>query len=150
MRPWSVVTFHPDEGFELLAWSDPCETWFNFTWDDARYPAEFAGYLWARSDKSFADYEACIRAMLPGHTHWLLRCIDEAGKIEASADDEVERTAMAKMLSDYPQLANAADFNPILDPVMRNADVAEDIKIALWKAKVTDDSVRRFMEENQQ
>lgn len=28
--PWEIVTFNPEEGFELQTWYDPDEVWFNF------------------------------------------------------------------------------------------------------------------------
>lgn len=142
-NPWSAVTFNPEEGFELLAWSDPCEAWFNFTWDDPRYPAEFAGYLWKKPNKEYQEYESEIRRLMPVETHWLLDCINEAGRILDIEDEEEYHNAIEQFLATYPQLANAADYNNSLDPVMRDANVSEDIKIALWQAKVMlDDNVR--------
>lgn len=135
-NPWSVVTFNPEEGFELLAWSDPCEAWFNFTWDDPRYPAEFAGYLWKKPNKEYQEYEGEIRRLMPVESHWLLDCINEAGRILDIEDEEEYHNAIEQFLATYPQLANAADYNNSLDPVMRDANVSEDMKIALWQAKV--------------
>ncbi len=143
-EPWSVVTFNPEEGFELLAWSDPCEAWFNFSFDDSRYPAEFAGYLWKKPNKEYKEYESEIRRLMPAESHWLLDCINEADSL-LRIDDEVEcHKVIEQFLATYPQLANAADFNHLLDPIMRNKHVSEDMKVALWQAKaMLDDNVRR-------
>lgn len=144
-NPWSVVTFNPDEGFELLAWSDPCEAWFNFTWDDPRYPAEFAGYLWEKPNKEYQEYESEIRRLMPAESHWLLDCINEADSILGIDNEAESHKSIEQFLATYPQLANAADFNRLLDPVMRSTNVPEDMKIALWQAKVLlDDNVRQF------
>ena len=144
-NPWSFVTFNPDEGFELLAWCDPCEAWFNFTWDDPRYPAEFAGYLWKKPNKEYPEYEGEIRRLMPAESHWLLDCINEADSI-LEIDYETEyHNAVEQFLCNYPQLVNAADFNHLLDPVMRNTNASEDMKMALWQEKVSlDDNVRRL------
>lgn len=147
-EPWSVVTFNPQEGFELLAWSDPCEVWFNFTWDDPRYPAEFAGYLWKKPNKGYQEYEGEIRRLMPADVHWLLDCINEVNRLFVIYDEAEFHKAIEKFFNDYPQLANAADFNHLLDPVMRNANASEDMKIALWQAKVLlDDDVRLLLSE---
>lgn len=147
-EPWSVMTFIPDVGFELLEWSDPCEAWFNFTWDDPRYSAEFADYLWKKPKKEYQEYESEIRRLMPAESHWLLDCINEADSL-LSIDDEAEcHKAIEQFLATYPQLANAADFNHLLDPVMRNANASEDMKIALWQAKVSlDDNIKLFMQD---
>lgn len=145
---WSVVTFNPDEGFELLAWSDPCEAWFNFTFDDPRYPTVFASYLWKKPNKEYQMYENEIRRLIAKEAHWLLDCINEADRILDIEDEEEYHNAIEKFLNNYPQLANAADYNNILDTVMRNTNVSEDIKIALWQAKVSlDDNVGMFIQD---
>lgn len=146
-EPWSVMTFIPDEGFELLAWSDPCEAWFNFTFDDPRYPAEFAGYLWKKPDKEYQEYEGEIRRLMPVETHWLLDCINDADSILGIYDETESHKAIVQFLATYPQLANAADLNHLLNPVMRNANVSEDLKTVLWHTKVMlDANVRLFTE----
>ncbi len=146
--PWSVVTFNHDKGFELLAWCDPCEAWFNFTWDDPRYPEEFSCYLWKKPEKKFLEYKDEIGRLMPSESHWLLDCINEADRIFDIEDEEEYHIAAGQFLANYPQLADAADFNRLLAPVMRNAHVPEDMKIALWQAKVLlDDHVKLFQDE---
>lgn len=148
-EPWSVVMFNPEEGFELLAWSDPCEVWFNFTFDDSRYPAEFAEYLWKKPNKEYQDYKCEIRRFIPAESHWLLDCLEESEWLLDICDDE-HPEAIERFLNNYPQLANAADFNHLLDPIMLNANVSEDIKTVLWQTKVMlDANVRQFLDEAQ-
>lgn len=145
---WSVVTFNPDEGFDLLVWCDPCEAWFNFTFDDSRYPAEFAGYLWKKPNKGYQEYENEIRRLIPKEAHWLLDCIKEADSLLGIDDEAESHKAIEQFLANYPQLANAADFNRLLDPVMRNTNDPEDMKIALWQAKVMfDANIKLFMQD---
>lgn len=126
--PWEVVTFDPQEGFELLAWYDPCEVWFNFTWEDAAYPEEFAGLLWQKSENEVGHYKDTLYSLIPAKDHWL---IDEILNV-----DNLDRCDEDAKLASHPQLADASVTNPILDPIMRNNQVDNDIKIALWKAKV--------------
>ena len=146
-EPWSVVTFNHNEGFELLAWSDQCEVWFNFTFDDRRYPAEFAGYLWKKPNKEYQEYEREIRRLMPVETHWLLDCINKADSLLGINDETEYHNAIEKFLCNYPQLANSVAFNHLLDPVMRNTNVSEDLKMAIWRAKVSlDANVRLFSE----
>lgn len=139
-NPWEVVSFNPNVGFDLLAWCDPCEAWFNFTWDDSRYPDEFAGYLWKKPNKEYPKYEAEIRRLMPVETYWLLDCINEADRILAIDDENEYHHAIVKFIGDYPQLAKSAHYNNCLDPVMRNTNVSEDMKMALWRAKVSLDA----------
>ena len=132
-NPWSVVTFNPDAGFDLLAWYDPCETWFNFTFDDSRYPEEFAGYLWEKPNKGYKEYVCEIRKLMPAESHWLLDCINEADSL-LGIDDETEyHKAIEKFLATYPQLANAADFNHLLDIIMIYRLKEQIATFALWK-----------------
>ncbi|MCM1139314.1 MAG: hypothetical protein NC453_12160 [Muribaculum sp.] len=151
--PWEVVSFNPDEGFELDAWYDPCEVWFNFTFDDPRYhPSEFGKYLWKNSEKTIDDYEAELKKLIPDEIHWIFDCRREVERIyeiddEGDREDEY-RAAILKFFNDNPHLHNIADYNHLLDSVMRNESVDEDMKIALWKAKVElDYNIHDFEEE---
>ena len=139
--------FNPDEGFDMLAWYDPCEVWFNFTFDDPRYPAEYGKYLWIKPEKEFAEYEAEFRRMLPC-LYWLFDCIVEAERIIGIDDDEEYCNAIIHFLSQCPQLNNIADYNNALDPVMQNTEVSDDMKATLWRDKVMlDSNVRLFHDE---
>ncbi|MCM1140562.1 MAG: hypothetical protein NC453_18485 [Muribaculum sp.] len=145
--PWEVVMFNPDEGFDLLAWYDPCEVWFNFTFDDPRYPAEYGKYLWKKPDKEFAEYEVEFRRMLPC-LYWMFDCIVEAERILGIDDEDEYHTAITNFLGRYPQLNDIADYNNALDPIMQNTEVNDDMKAALWRAKVMlDANVRLFHDE---
>lgn len=133
--PWEVVTFDPQEGFELLAWYDPCEVWFNFTWEDAAYPDEFAGLLWQNSKNEVGHYKDTLYSLIPSKDHWLIDEILNVDNLDRMEDDEFYWLIDTKLAS-HPQLADASVTNPMLDPIMRNPQTDNDIKIALWKAKV--------------
>lgn len=51
-------------------------------------------------------------------------------------DDEFYWTIDSKLCCN-PELAEPAITNPMLDPVMRNEQIDMDVKIALWRAKVS-------------
>lgn len=145
--PWEVLNFNPEEGFDLLAWYDPFEVWFNFTFEDDRYPEEYAKYLWKCPDKGFSEYEAEFHHVLPGLC-WLFDCINEAKRIMSIDDEDEYQSAMLHFMDQYPQLDHLADYNGDLDPIMRSENVSEDMKIALWGAKVgLDYHVRTFLED---
>ncbi|MCM1451057.1 MAG: hypothetical protein NC102_02260 [Clostridium sp.] len=147
--PWEVVSFNPNEGFELDAWYDPCEVWFNFTWKDPRYPAEFGKYLWRRSEKSINEYEQELKVLLPTDMHWIFDSPRETERILDIDDDEEFHDAIRDFLDKNPHLRSVsiADYNAMLDPVMRNESVDEDMKSALWRAKVELDFNIRFFED---
>lgn len=145
--PWEVVMFNPDEGFDLLAWYDPCEVWFNFTFDDPRYPAEYGKYLWKKPEKEFAEYEAEFRRLLPG-LYWMFDSISEAERIIGIDDEDEYNHAITQFLGQYHQLNDIADYNNALSPIMQDPEISDDIKAALWRAKVMlDSNVRLFHDE---
>ncbi len=147
--PWEVVSFNPNEGFELEAFYDESEAWFNFTWEDSRYPAEFDKYLWTRLEKSVKEYEAEIKEILPPDIHWIFDCMRETDRILDIDDDKEFQDAIKDFLDKNPHLrsVNIAEYNSLLDPVMRSENVKEDMKIALWRAKVELDYNIRFFED---
>lgn len=145
--PWEVVTFDPQEGFSLLAWYDPCEVWFNFTWEDSAYPEEFAELLWKRPDHDIEYYRDTLYKLMPVDNHWLIDEILNVDKLDRSDDDEFYWHIDA-ILSTHTQLADASITNPMLDPVMRNDQINKDIKIALWQAKVGLDSDIKVYKED--
>lgn len=145
--PWEVVTFDPTEGFTLQAWYDPCEVWFNFTFDDPAYPEEFAGFLWKGSEREIEHYRDTLYKLLPIENHWLIDEILQEDTLVKKDDDDYYWTIEAMLLS-HPELKDPAISNPMLDPVMRNAEVDNDIKIALWQAKVRLDSDIRIYKED--
>ena len=133
--PWEVVTFNPEEGFELLSWYDPCEVWFNFTFDNPHYPAEYAEYLWERSKNDVQHYRDLIYELIPSDNHWLIDIILKEEELGEKEDEDFDR-AVDELLSKYPKLLKPAITNPMLEPVMRNPEIDKDVKIALWQTKV--------------
>lgn len=145
--PWEVVSFNPDEGFDLLSWYDPSEVWFNFTFNDSRYPDEFGAYLW-KSPCDISDYETEIRKLLPAESHWIIEYLHETNRIIAIDDDKKYINAIYGFINQHPQVLKMADFNQCLDPVMRDDTVSEEIKTALWQAKITlDYNVKQFIDD---
>lgn len=147
--PLEVVSFNPNEGFELVSWYDPCEVWFNFTWEDSRYPSEFGKYLWDRPEKSFDEYEPKLRALLPDDIHWIFDSLKETDRILDIDDDKECHDAIKDFLGKNPHLrsVSVAEYNKLLDSVMRCENIDEDMKIALWNAKVSLDYNIRFFED---
>lgn len=114
---------------------------------DSNYPEEFADYLWKRPERDFSEYETEIRQMLP-ELYWLFDSINEADRILAIDDENEYRRSISSLIEQYPQLKSIPEYNTCLDPVMRSDDLSEDMKIALWQAKVKlDDNIRLFHEE---
>lgn len=138
--PWEVVTFDVQEGFELLAWFDPCEVWFNFIFENPAYPEEFTALMWKKSGRKVAEYSETIYRLIPEQNHWLIDSILDVEKIEDLDDDEYN-LAIEAMINARPQITDPAITNPMLDPIMRNESVGLDIKISLWQAKVGLDSL---------
>lgn len=133
--PWEVVTFDPQEGFELQAWYDPDEVWFNFTFDNTDYPAEYAPYLWEKPTNDVETYRDVLYNMVPSENHWLIDDILQQDALTKEADVECAWTIDEELLC-HPELADPAVTNQMLEQVMRNAEVDKDVKITLWRAKV--------------
>lgn len=145
--PWEVVTFDPKEGFELQAWYDPCEVWFNFTWEDSAYPDEFAELLWKKQKNDVTYYRDTLYQLISPDNHWLIDEILNVDNLDRMEGDEFYWHIDA-ILATHPQLADASVTNPMLDPIMRNDNIDTDIKIALWRAKVRlDSSIRVYKED---
>lgn len=145
--PWEVVTFDASEGFELLAWHDPHEVWFNFTFDNPVYPEEFAGYLWRNSQKDVTDYADILYEFIPMEYHWLVDAILEVDDLDKMEDEDFYWHIDA-MVCTHPEFSDAAATNRIIDPVMRNKEINPDIPHALWKAKVLLDSSINIYKED--
>lgn len=133
--PWEVVTFNPQEGFELQAWYDPDEVWFNFTFDNPDYPDEYAGFLWEKSKNDVQHYRDLIYELIPSDNHWLIDIILKEEELGEKEDEDFDR-AIDELLSSYPKLLKPAITNMMIDPVMRNPEIEKDVKMALWHAKV--------------
>ncbi len=143
---WEVVTFDEMEGFELQAWYDPDEVWFNFTFGNPDYPDEFAHYLWKRATLAFDEIADLVKTYLPTDSQWLIDCMFLAAK-EDDMEDEEFNEALRQYLSDYPDLNEPSKLNLLLDPIMRNPDIGEEIKRTVWNAKVTLDYTVREISE---
>lgn len=143
--PWEVVTFDEKEGFELLAWYDPCEVWFNFTFDNPDYPEAFGRFLWKATSHSLQEEIDRVLAFIPPENHWLIDCMVMVTK--ENLEDEEFDECLRQMLSQYPVLEQPSRLNSLLDPIMRNGEVDDEIKRVLWRSKVQlDYSIRSFQE----
>lgn len=79
--------------------------------------------------------------------HWLIDEILNVENLDRSDDDEFYRHIDAA-LSTHPQLSDPSITNPMLAPVMRNDQIDNDIKIAIWQAKVgLDSDIKVFKED---
>lgn len=107
--PWEVVTFDPKEGFSLLAWYDPCEVWFSFTWEDSAYPEEFDELLWKKSKHDIAYYRNTLYELMADENQWLIEDILNLENLDRSDDDEFYR-CVGTMLSVRPELADAYEI----------------------------------------
>ena len=145
--PWEVVQFDENEGFELLAWYDPCEVWFNFTFEDPAYPEEYGHYMWNRPQNNIDIYADILYTILPAQSHWLIDYILKATQFDDVDWDKTDENINA-MLIDFPTLKEYGKTNEMIEPVMSNTDIEDDIRHALWVAKVSlDNRIRNFLEE---
>lgn len=133
--PWEVVCFDPQEGFELQAWFDADEVWFNFTFNDDDYPDEYGHFLWKGSKISLQDIAEKILTIIPTENHWLLDCMFLAAKEDEMEDEEFD-DMLKQMILQHQELNQPAKLNPLLDPVMRNQELDKEIKRTVWNAKV--------------
>ena len=146
--PWKVVTFDPQEGFKLLAWYDPDEVWFNFTFDNPDYPADFAAYLWEKPTNDVETYHDVLYNMVSSENHWLIDDILQQDVLTKETDDEFACTIDEELLC-HPELADPAVTNRMLEHVMKNPEIDKDIKVALWTAKVSlDYRIRTYKEDD--
>ena len=133
---WEVVTFDENEGFELLAWYDLCVVWFNFTWDDPAYPEEFAGYLWKKSEKEIGEYADIVLRLMSNENIWLLQAIIENHRLSNSNDDEEYDLWYENLIASHPEVKVASTTNKMIDFIMRDNTIDQDLRCALWHAKV--------------
>lgn len=147
--PWETVGFLPEYGFVLVNWADPDEAWFNFTYGDDRYPRAFTKYLWESPNKSFEEYRAEYKRLLPEDSHWILDAISEVKRVYDIEDDDELYYAIKEFMAMNGHLRSGtvADFNSLFDPIMRDENVDKDMKVALWNAKVEMDHNMRFFED---
>ncbi len=128
----SVVTFNPNDGFDLVAWCDPCKNRVNDTFDDD----EFAEYPRDNQNADYWEYRNEFRRLMPAESRWLLDCLEESEWRLNVCDETGYLELIEKSLSAYPQLAYAEYLNHLLEPIMHNTKVSEDMKNALLQAKM--------------
>lgn len=145
--PWEIVTFNEKEGFELISWYDPCEVWFNFTFNNPAYPKEFATYLWKSPEKKIEEYVDILYSLIPEESDWIIEEVLKVENLDRLNDRDLY-SAIDAMLCNRSKLRDALSVNPLLDPVMRNTNVATDVKVALWNAKVSLDNYIRVYQEH--
>lgn len=155
--PWEVVTFNEQEGWDLLAWYDPCEVWFNFTWDDAAYNSEKWGkLLWKKNDKEVEKYLPLYFECVPEKDRWLIDAISIFISKEKEIDyfkpesDECMSNLLKQLLAQYPELDRLGKLNDLLAPVLDNPDIPEDAKVVLWSGKVSLDYELRYYYSSRQ
>ena len=150
--PWEVVYFDEQEGFDLLAWYDPCEAWFNFTWNDDAYPGHWAKLLWAKIGR-FSDYRQLYIDLLPKENRWIIEAIAMYKTLyrlidydDFDREDRECRLLIGELLNRYPGLNDVAAINLLLAPILDNPDIDQTVKATLWYSKVELDHFLR--EEN--
>lgn len=141
--PWESVFFDERRGMDLLAWYDPSEVWFNFTFDDDAYPKRWGKYLWEQ-EGDFSDYRRVYAGLLPEVDRWILDAIEEQQAREHEIDnindwdrEEQESRLLADELTlRYPGLNDIAASNALLARVLDSDDIDIEAKATLWLAKV--------------
>lgn len=130
-----VVTFDPNEGFTLMAWFDPWEVWFNFTFNNPDYPEQYLEYMWHQGKygvpEKYEDHIPLLRqcAMVP---QWLIDYLIES--CDEDFDDESPRAT--EMKKQHPEILNFGETNALLLPTMESPDVPDNIKATLWATKL--------------
>ncbi len=154
-KPWEVVCFNEQEGWDILAWYDPCEVWFNFTWEDEAYHSEKWGkLLWKSNRKEADEYMAVYLKNIPEKDRWLIDAVTtyirEDKKIDrnySNDPDYYERKGdelLEGLLAKYPDLKRLSALSDLLEPILDNPHIAEDAKVALWIGKVNLDYELRY------
>lgn len=155
-KPWESVCFDEQQGFELLSWYDPCEVWFNFTFDDAAYyPEKWGKLLWMNEKGSLDDYLYVYLDNIPEEEAWLIHLLSEySHKIKEIEqrddvdDDKIIGEMLQRFLERHPDLNRFAELNNRLAPIIDNPDIPEDAKVVLWCGKVSLDYELRYYFEN--
>lgn len=133
--PWEVVCFDPQEGFELQAWFDPDEVWFNFIFGNPDYPPEYTQFLWGGKKCNLEEIFDSVSSLLPEESTWLLGCMKFIEKEDDMTEEEFDK-ALKQLLLKYRALKEPSKLNPLLEPIMHNQNVSKDIKRTIWNAKV--------------
>lgn len=140
--PWEVVYFDEQKGFSLLAWYDPCEVWFNFTWKDEAYPGRWANLLWEKIGR-FSDYRHLYIEVLPQDNQWIIDAItmyqtlyNLIDYVDLDREDCECSLLVRELLNHYPSLNDVSASNLLLAPVLDNPDIDPTAKATLWYSKV--------------
>lgn len=140
--PWEVVTFDEQEGFDLLAWYDPDEVWFNFTWNDDAYPGRWAKLLWDKTGR-FSDYRNLYTDLLSQGSRWIIDALTMYKTLyrlidydDFDREDRECRLLVSELLNRYPGLSDVATANLLLAPILDNPDIDHTAKATLWYSKV--------------
>ncbi len=145
--PWEIVTFEEKEGFELQAWYDPDEVWFNFTFGNPDYPEEFAQYLWKRSKKPLNHYKELLLSSLPTDYSWLAKALINNEQLIDTEEFDKHEQWLRILLSTHAEVTDFALTTRIIKPIMRNKEINPDFICALWYGKVSlDYEVREFLD----
>lgn len=153
--PWEVVEFDEQEGFEIVAWYDPFESWFAFTFDDEAYPDRWGGLLWKGKKKEYSDCKPLYLDKLPKQSHWLVEAIDHIRTkfaeimnmdLDYDKEDAEIEVMLREALTRHPVLSDYAATGQLLVPVLDNPEISEEDKAVLWQEKVYADSlIREFI-----
>lgn len=115
--------------------------------DDPAYHEEFADLLRKPSKKDIGDYSEVLYRLIAQEHHWLLELIIGERNLNQMDDDEFYWHIDALLYSNQ-ELADPSITNSMLEPVMRNEQLDEDIKRALWRAKVSLDRHIKIYKED--
>lgn len=135
--PCEIMVFDETEGFALQAWYDPCETWFNFTYDEpASYPEEFDGYLWKESELPIGSYADILYSLLPDDQHWFAKAMIEIDFVYDICDEEEKDRWMRNLLTAHPEVTDFAMTTRMIEPILLDKENNPDFLCALWRVKV--------------
>lgn len=144
--PWEVVMFDEKDGFSVIAWYDPSEVWFNFTFDNPAYPEKYEHYLWEKEDNRIKEFADILYRLIPESDHWLVEDLLQAREVYA-LDDEEHYDHIDSMIIEHPEVEDPSKTTAILEPVMGNEEVDDAVKKALWTEKVSLDSMIKVFKE---
>ncbi len=154
-KQWEALCFNEQEGWDILAWYDPCEVWFNFTWEDEAYHSEKWGkLLWKSNRKEADEYMAVYLKNIPENARWLIdalttyiredKTIDRNYSNDPDFYDRKGDELLEGLLAKYPDLKRLSALSDLLEPILDNPDIPEDAKVALWIGKVNLDYEIRY------
>lgn len=123
------------------------EVWYKFTIENPAYPTEFEKYLQEKSRKSIEEYAETLYSLFPIEDHWLIENIVRADELYMMEDEDFYWAIDAIVYSD-PVMEDAEATNRLLISLMNDENIDRDLKIALWRAKVSLDlSIKIYRED---